>query len=68
MLNCNTFLDVRSSWIRIPEKEADLQTLARVDHSVVTLVGQGITLTGSQRKDMKDIIVHILETFPTLCV
>ena len=54
--------------MRIPEKEADLQTLARVDHSVVTLVGQGITLTGSKRKGMKDIIVHILETFPTLCV
>ena len=48
---------MRSSWIRIPEKEADLQTLARVDHSVVTLVGQGIALTGSQRKGMKDIIV-----------
>ena len=59
---------MRCTGIRIPEKEADLQTLARVHHSVVTLVGQGITLTGSQRKDMKDIIVHILETFPTLCV
>ena len=59
---------MRCTWIRIPEKEADLQTLARVDHSVVTLVGQGIALTGSQRKGMKDIIVHILETFPTLCV
>ena len=48
---------MRCTWIRIPEKEADLQTLARVDHSVVTLVGQGVALTGSQRKDMKDIIV-----------
>ena len=53
----NTILDVRCTWIRIPEKEADLQTLARVDHSVVTLVGQGRALTGSQRKGMKDIIV-----------
>ena len=59
---------MRCTGIRIPEKEADLQTLARVDHSVVTLVGQCITLTGSQKKGMKEIIVHILETFPTLCV
>ena len=32
-----------------PEEKSNLQALARVDHSIVALVGQRVPLTGSQR-------------------
>ena len=35
-----------------PEEKANLQALARVEDSIVALVGQCVPLTGSQRKKL----------------
>ena len=50
-----------------PEEKSNLQALARVDNSIVALVGQCVPLTGNQ---VTFIIIHtqIVEIVQTLCV
>ena len=52
-----------------PEEKSNLQALARVDYSIVALVGQCVPLTGSQRKKSGHFY-HLLRLwkFFRLCV
>ena len=52
-----------------PDEKSNLQALARVDHSIVALVGQCVPLTGSQEK-ISGHFYHLLRLWKLfrLCV